>query len=42
MDKHEPQPMDRQLFRETAEGGLAVTPTGLEAKKRIFGIKEEE
>lgn len=29
-------------IRETAEGGLAVTPTGLEAKKRIFGIKEEE
>ncbi|MEA4920689.1 MAG: L-serine ammonia-lyase, iron-sulfur-dependent, subunit alpha [Clostridiaceae bacterium] len=28
-------------IRETAEGGLAITPTGLEAKRRIFGIKEE-
>ena len=27
-------------IRETAEGGLAITPTGIEAKKRIFGIKE--
>lgn len=27
-------------IRETAEGGLAVTPTGIEAKKKIFGIKD--
>lgn len=27
-------------IRETAEGGLAVTPTGIEAKKQIFGIKD--
>ena len=29
-------------IRETAEGGLAITPTGLACKRRIFGIKEEE
>jgi len=27
-------------LRETAEGGLAITPTGLAAKNRIFGIDE--
>lgn len=29
-------------IRETAEGGLAVTPTGLAAKERIFGVKKEK
>ncbi len=27
-------------LRETAEGGLAVTPTGIAARQRIFGVKE--
>ena len=29
-------------IRETAEGGLAVTPTGLAAKERVFGVKKEK
>ncbi|MBQ1271497.1 MAG: L-serine ammonia-lyase, iron-sulfur-dependent, subunit alpha [Clostridia bacterium] len=29
-------------LRETAEGGLAITPTGLAAKNRIFGIDDKK
>ena len=29
-------------FRETALGGLAVTPTGKEIRKRVFGSKKDE
>lgn len=30
-----------QIFKETAEGGVATTPTGLRIKDEIYGTKEE-